>query len=86
VAICCLGPSTGVSIRSKFTFIDIRHIGTTLLAFAFSFVAPCAAITQATATLQGRISPAFGRITNTRCPTGESGSSRQVQFALKLIF
>ena len=30
--------------------------------------------------------PAFGRITNTRFPTGESGSSRQVQFALKLIF
>ncbi len=31
-------------------------------------------------------SAAFGRITNTRFPTGESGSSRQVQFALKLIF
>jgi hypothetical protein len=31
-------------------------------------------------------SPAFGQITNTRFPTGESGSSRQVQFALKLIF
>src|SRR5262249_33590004 len=31
-------------------------------------------------------SPAFGRITNTRFSTGESGSSRQVQFALKLIF
>jgi hypothetical protein len=31
-------------------------------------------------------SPALGRITNTRFPTGESGSSRQVQFALKLIF
>lgn len=30
--------------------------------------------------------PAFGRITNTRFPTGESGSSRQVQFALKLFF
>jgi TonB dependent receptor-like, beta-barrel len=30
--------------------------------------------------------PSFGRITNTRFPTGESGSSRQVQFALKLIF
>jgi hypothetical protein len=30
-------------------------------------------------------SPAFGRITSTRFPTGESGSSRQVQFALKLI-
>jgi Carboxypeptidase regulatory-like domain/TonB dependent receptor len=30
--------------------------------------------------------PAFGRITSTRFPTGESGSSRQVQFALKLIF
>jgi hypothetical protein len=29
---------------------------------------------------------AFGRITNTRFPTGESGSSRQVQFALKLFF
>jgi hypothetical protein len=30
--------------------------------------------------------PSFGRITNTRFPTGESGSSRQTQFALKLIF
>jgi len=30
--------------------------------------------------------PAFGRITTTRFPTGESGSSRQVQFALKLMF
>ena len=36
----------------------------------------------------GRVvgTPAFGRITNTRFPTGESGSSRQVQFALKLIY
>lgn len=30
--------------------------------------------------------PSFGRITNTRFPTGESGSSRQVQFALKFMF
>jgi hypothetical protein len=30
--------------------------------------------------------PAFGRITNTRFPTGESGSSRQVQLALKVFF
>ena len=30
-------------------------------------------------------SPGFGRITSTRFPTGESGSSRQIQFALKLI-
>jgi hypothetical protein len=30
--------------------------------------------------------PTFGRITNTRFPTGESGSSRQIQFALKLVF
>jgi hypothetical protein len=30
--------------------------------------------------------PAFGRITSTRFPTGESGSSRQIQFALKLVF
>jgi hypothetical protein len=29
--------------------------------------------------------PAFGRITSTRFPTGESGSSRQIQFAVKLI-
>jgi hypothetical protein len=29
--------------------------------------------------------PAFGRITSTRFPTGETGSSRQIQFALKLI-
>jgi len=27
----------------------------------------------------------FGRITNTRFPTGESGSSRQIQFALRLM-
>ncbi len=31
-------------------------------------------------------SPTFGRITNTRFPTGESGSSRQMQFALKFIY
>jgi hypothetical protein len=30
--------------------------------------------------------PAFGQITNTRFPTGESGSSRQIQFAVKLLF
>jgi len=30
--------------------------------------------------------PMFGRITSTRFPTGESGSSRQIQFALKLIY
>jgi hypothetical protein len=30
--------------------------------------------------------PAFGRITSTRFPTGESGSSRQVQLAVKLLF
>jgi hypothetical protein len=28
--------------------------------------------------------PAFGQITSTRFPTGESGSSRQIQFAVKL--
>jgi len=31
-------------------------------------------------------SPAFARITNTRFPTGESGSSRQIQFAMRLMF
>ena len=31
-------------------------------------------------------SPLFGRITNTRFPTGESGSSRQVQLALNISF
>ncbi len=31
-------------------------------------------------------STVFGVITNTRFPTGDSGSSRQIQFALKLIF
>ncbi|MGH9849988.1 MAG: TonB-dependent receptor domain-containing protein, partial [Blastocatellia bacterium] len=31
-------------------------------------------------------SASFGRITNTRFPTGESGSSRQLQFALKFNF
>jgi hypothetical protein len=30
--------------------------------------------------------PSFGRISSTRFATGESGSSRQVQFALKLVF
>jgi len=30
--------------------------------------------------------PSFGRITSTRFPTGESGSSRQVQFAVKFGF
>lgn len=31
-------------------------------------------------------SPNFGRITNTRFPTGETGSSRQVQLVAKLVF
>ena len=31
-------------------------------------------------------STTFGVITNTRFPTGDSGSSRQIQFALKLLF
>ena len=31
-------------------------------------------------------SPGFARITNTRFPTGESGSSRQMQLGVKLIF
>ena len=31
-------------------------------------------------------SPLFGRITSTRFPTGESGSSRQIQFAVKFGF
>ena len=30
--------------------------------------------------------PAFGLITSTRFPTGETGSSRQIQLAIKLIF
>jgi hypothetical protein len=30
--------------------------------------------------------PAFGRIVNTRFPTGESGSSRQIQLGVKLTF
>ena len=30
--------------------------------------------------------PGFGRITATRFPTGESGSSRQMQFGVKLLF
>jgi hypothetical protein len=30
--------------------------------------------------------PSFGRISSTRFPTGESGSSRQIQFALKFGF
>jgi hypothetical protein len=31
-------------------------------------------------------STSFGIITNTRFPTGDSGSSRQMQFALKYKF
>jgi hypothetical protein len=31
-------------------------------------------------------SPLFGRITSTRFPTGESGSSRQIQFAVKVMY
>lgn len=36
----------------------------------------------------GRVvgSATFGQITNTRFPTGDSGSSRQLQFALKFLF
>jgi len=30
--------------------------------------------------------PLFGRITSTRFPTGESGSSRQIQFAIKVMY
>ncbi len=30
--------------------------------------------------------PSFGQITSTRFPTGESGSSRQIQFAVKITF
>jgi hypothetical protein len=30
-------------------------------------------------------SPFFGQVTSTRFPTGESGSSRQIQLALRLI-
>ena len=30
--------------------------------------------------------PDFGRITSTRFPTGESGSSRQMQLGVKLMF
>jgi hypothetical protein len=31
-------------------------------------------------------SPTFGRITRTRLPTGEAGSSRQIQLAVRLSF
>ena len=31
-------------------------------------------------------SSSFGVISNTRFPTGDSGSSRQIQFAVKFIF
>src|SRR5262245_6408020 len=31
-------------------------------------------------------SPNFGRVTSTRFPTGEFGSSRQIQFAIKMLF
>jgi hypothetical protein len=45
---------------------------------------------QANLGLPGRIaapgSTSFGVITNTRFPTGDSGSARQVQFAMKVLF
>ena len=45
---------------------------------------------QANLGLPGRIaaipSTSFGVITNTRFPTGDSGSARQVQFAIKAMF
>jgi len=45
---------------------------------------------QANLGLPGRVatvgSTSFGVITNTRFPTGDSGSARQVQFALKMLF
>jgi hypothetical protein len=31
-------------------------------------------------------SPTFGKITRTRLPTGEAGSSRQIQLAAKVSF
>ena len=31
-------------------------------------------------------STSFGLITSTRLPTGDSGSARQIQFAVKLLF
>jgi hypothetical protein len=31
-------------------------------------------------------STSFGVITNTRLPTGDSGSARQIQFAVKVLF
>lgn len=34
----------------------------------------------------GGAASSFGTITNTRFPTGDSGSSRQIQFAVKLLF
>lgn len=37
-------------------------------------------------TIAATNSSTFGVITNTRFPTGDSGSSRQIQFALKVIF
>ena len=45
---------------------------------------------QANLGLPGRIasvgSTSFGVITNTRFPTGDSGSARQIQFAIKALF
>jgi hypothetical protein len=34
----------------------------------------------------GPVSAIFSTISRTRLPTGDAGSSRQIQFALKLIF
>ena len=31
-------------------------------------------------------SPTFGKITRTRLPTGEAGSSRQIQLAARIMF
>ena len=45
---------------------------------------------QANLGLPGRVaavgSTSFGVITNTRFPTGDSGSARQIQFAIKALF
>jgi Carboxypeptidase regulatory-like domain len=47
-----------------------------------NFGNPASLVTQASATP----STAFGVIRNTRFPTGDSGSSRQLQFGLKVLF
>ncbi len=66
---------------------NLRPVGTARLQFRIEVFN---LFNQANLGLPGRIatvgSTSFGVITNTRFPTGDSGSARQVQFAIKALF